>query len=88
MMKTKININWIKTRNNVSVTFYACVCVCVCVCAIPFTVKASSARGYNSRGQINNVVLKMFLSSAKFPHRYFSMKHRVFLTSHFILFTR
>ena len=49
-----------------------CVCVCVCVCLRPSTVKASSVWGWNSRGQINDVVLKTFLSSAKSLHRYFS----------------
>ena len=58
----------------------------VCVCLRASTVKASSVWGWNSTGQINDVVLKTFLSPAKFLHRYFSMKHQVFLTSHFILF--
>ena len=61
--------------------------VCVCVCLRPSTVKVSSVWGWNSRGQISDVVLKMFLSSAKSLHCYFSMKHRAFLTSCFILFT-
>ena len=64
------------------------VCVCVCVCLRPFTVKTSSVWiSWNVREQINNVVLKMFLSSAKSLHHYFKMKHQTFLTSHFILFT-
>ena len=53
--------------------------VCVFVCA--------SVWRLNSRGQINNVVLKTFLYSAKSLHRYFTTKHRAFLTSRFILFT-
>ena len=61
------------------------VCVCVCVCVHPSTVKVSSVWGWNSIGQINVVVLKTFLSSAKSLHHYFSMKHRAFLTSRFIL---
>ena len=65
--------------------FCVCVCVCVCVCLRPSTVKA--IWGWNSRGQINDFVLKTFLSSAKSLHRYFSMKHRAFLISRFILFT-
>ena len=43
--------------------------VCVCVCLRPSTEKASSVWIWNSRGQINDVVLNMFLSSAKFLHR-------------------
>ena len=38
------------------------------------------------QGQIKDAVLKIFLSSAKFLHRYFKMKHQVLLTSDFILF--
>ena len=56
------------------------VCVCVCVCLRPSTVNASSVWSWNSRGQINDVVLKTFLSSAKSLHRYFSIKHRALLT--------
>ena len=59
----------------------------VCVSLRLSTMKASYVRGWNSRGQINDVVLKTFLSSAKSLHRYFIMKHRAFLASHFILFT-
>ena len=61
---------------------------CVCVCLRPSTVKASSFWGWNSRGQINDVVLKTLFPSAKFPHRYFSMNHQAFLTSRFILFAQ
>ena len=64
-----------------------CVCVCVCVCLRPSTVNASSVWSWNSRGQINDVVLETFLSSTKSLHRYFSMKHRAFLTSRFIVLT-
>ena len=60
--------------------------VCVCVCFRPPTLKASSVWGWQSRVQINYVVLKTFFSSTKFLHRYFSMNHQAFLTSHFILF--
>ena len=59
----------------------------VCVCLLPSTMKVSSVWGWNSRKLINDVVLKTFLSSAKSLHRYFSMKHQVFLTGRFILFT-
>ena len=72
----------------------ACVCVCVCVCVHaclfvhPFTLKASYVWfSWNAREQINDVVLKTFLSSTKSLRRYFRMKHQAFLTSHFILFT-
>ena len=59
----------------------------VCV-SRPFAVKASSVwNSWNIREQIKDVVLKTFLSSAKSLHRYFRMKHRAFLTSHFNLFT-
>ena len=81
---------------------YLCVCVCVCVCARvcvcvgarararlrPFTVKASSVwNSWITREQINNVTVKMFISYAKFLHRYFGMQHLTFQTIHFILFT-
>ena len=69
-----------------------CVCVCVCVRARarlrPFTVKASSVwNSWITREQINNVTVKMFISYAKFLHRYFGMQHLAFQTIHFILFT-
>ena len=60
-------------------------CECVCVCLRLSTAKA--VWGPNSRRQIKNCVLKMFLYSAKSLHCYFSMKHRAFLISRFILFT-
>ena len=73
---------------------YLCVCVCVCVCMRararlrPFTVKASSVwNSWITREQINNVTVKMFISYAKFLHRYFGMQHLTFQTIHFILFT-
>ena len=76
----------------VFVCLCVCVCVCVCVCAClyirPFTVKTSSVWiSWNTSKQINDVMLKMFLSSAKFLHRYLRMKLQTFLTNHFILFT-
>ena len=52
------------------------VCACVCMCVL-----------LDSREQINNAVLKTFLSSTNSLHGYFSMKHRAFLTSRLILFT-
>ena len=71
---------------------YLCVCVCVCMRARarlrPFTVKASSVwNSWITREQINNVTVKMFISYAKFLHRYFGMQHLTFQTIHFILFT-
>ena len=65
-----------------------CVCVCVCVCTRTFTVKASSVWiSWTTREQINDVVLKTFISYAKSFHRYVRMKHLASLTGHFILFT-
>ena len=67
---------------------FVCVCVCVCVCVRLFTRKTSSVcTNWNFSEQINNVMLKAFLSYAKSPHCYFTMKYQTFLTSHFILFT-
>ena len=68
-----------------SVCVCVCVCVCVsvwvCVCLRPFTANASSVwNSWNFRKQINDVVLKTFLSSAKSLYRYFRMKHWAFLT--------
>ena len=58
-----------------------CVCVCVCVCLRPFSVKTSSVWvSWNAREQVNDIVLKTFLSSAKSLHRCFRMKHHAFLT--------
>ena len=45
-----------------------CVCVCVCVCLRPSIVKACYVWGWNSRGEINDVVLKTFLFSVKSLH--------------------
>ena len=61
-----------------------CVCVCVCVCVHVYILSPWRLHlflGWNSRGQINDLVLKTLLSSTKFLHRYFSMKHQAFLTS-------
>ena len=68
-----------------------CVCICVCVCLHPFHcvcvfMKASSVwNSWNVREQINDVVQKTFLFSAKSFHCYFRMKHQEFLSSQFIL---
>ena len=70
-----------------SASQFLLLCVRACVCLRPSIVKASSVWGWNSRGQINDVVLKTFLSSAKYLHRYFSMKHWAVLTGRFIQFT-
>ena len=60
----------------------------VCVCLRPSTMKASSVwNNWNASEQINHVMLKTCISSARSLHRYFRMKLRAFLTSHFILFT-
>ena len=58
------------------------------VCVRPFMVKASSVWiSWTAREQINDVVLKTFISYAKSFHRYFRMKRLTFQTSHFILLT-
>ena len=72
-----------------SFQFGVCVCVCVCVCLRPFTVKASLVWiSWDTREQINDVMLKKLISYVKSFHRYFLMHHLTltFLTSHFILF--
>ena len=52
-----------------------CVCVCVCVS----TVKASSVWiSWDTREQINDVVLKTLDSSAGSLHRYFGMQNLTF----------
>ena len=57
--------------------------VCVCVFHVHVTVKTSSVwNSWNVREQVNDVVLKTFLSSAKSFHRYFSTE-----PNHFILLT-
>ena len=62
--------------------------VCVCIYVRPFTMKASSVWiRWTTKKQINDVVLKTFISYAKSLHRYFRMKHLTFLTSHFTLLT-
>ena len=75
----------------VCVYVYVCVCICVCVCVhvcvSAFTVKVSSVWiSWDTREQINDVILKKLISSAKSLHRYFRMQHITCLTSHFILF--
>ena len=56
-----------------------CVCVCVCVCLRPSTAKASSVWiSWNTREQINNVLLKTLDSSAGSLHRYFGMQSLTF----------
>ena len=76
---------------SIYIYIYMCVCVfmCVwCVCVRPFAVKASSVWiSQTVREQINDVLLKKFISYAKSLHCQFRMKHLTFLTSHFILFT-
>ena len=42
---------------------------------------------WTTREQINDVMLKTLFTYAKSFHRSFRMKHLIFLTSHFILFT-
>ena len=77
-----LNNNKQKTKNEKTIYIEDLVCVCL----RPSTLKASSVWGWKSRVQINDVVLITLFSSAKFLHRYFSMNHQAFLTSHFILF--
>ena len=53
-----------------------CVRVCVCVCLHPSTVKASSVWiRWDTREQINNVMLKTLNSYADSLHRYFRMQN-------------
>ena len=78
---------------------HVCVCVCVCVCmhaciracvcvSRPLMVKASSVSNSSNVGeQINDVVLKTFLSSSKSLHHYFRMKYHACLLNHLIQFT-
>ena len=82
MILLKINHKCVQLkRNNVCLmplNTFAYVCV-----SRAFTVKTSSLwNSWNVREQINDVVLKTFLSFAKSLHHYFSTVH-----SHFILFT-
>ena len=54
--KNRISLNVI---SNISCQYVcACVSLFVCVCLRPSTVKVSSVSGWNSRGQINDVVLQ------------------------------
>ena len=76
--------------HNVLECFYAMCLYCerVCVCLRPSTVKASSVwNSWNASKQINDVMLKTCISSAKSLHRYFRVKLQTFQTRHFILFT-
>ena len=69
------------------VCVHACVHACVCV-SRPLMVKASSVSNSSNVGeQINDVVLKTFLSSSKSLHHYFRMKYHACLFSHFLQFT-
>ena len=78
--------NPLGTSCQLLVTF-VCVCVCVCVCLRPFTMKALSVWiSWDTREQINDVMLKTLISYAKSLHRYFRMQNLAFLSSHFILF--
>ena len=52
---------------------------CVCVCLSLSTVKASSVWiSWDTREQINDVVLKTLDSSSGSPHRYFGMQNLTF----------
>ena len=63
----------------VCVCVYVCVCVCVCVCLRPYTVKTSSVWiWWDSREQINDVMLKTLYSYANSLHRYFRMQNLTF----------
>ena len=90
MDELKLKLYWyLAFRRTVdSCCYRVCVCGCVCVCMfMSIHGEGFICLGLESRGQIMDVVLKTFLSSAKSLHRYFSIKHRAFLTSRFILFT-
>ena len=70
----QFNVNYLHT-----LSLSLCVCVCVCVCLRPSTVKALSVWiRWDTREQINDVVLKTLDSSAGFLHRYFGMQNLTF----------
>ena len=72
----QFNVNYLHT---LSLSLSVCVCVCVCVCLRPSTVKALSVWiRWDTREQINDVVLKTLDSSAGFLHRYFGMQNLTF----------
>ena len=67
------------TQTHYLVPGYVCVCVCVCVCLRPSTVKASSVWiKWDTKQQINDVVLKTLDSSAGSLHRYFGIQKLTF----------
>ena len=68
--------NFVSTNNNSRVLLILPVSVCVCLRLL--TLKASSVWiSWNPKEQINDVVLKTFLSSAKSLHRYFRMSTKI-----------
>ena len=55
------------------------VCVCMCVCVHPSTMEASSVWiRWDTREQINDVMLKILNSSAVSSHRYLRMQNLTF----------
>ena len=65
--------------------------VCVFLFLRPSTVKASSVwiswdTSWDTREQINNLMLNKLTSYANFLHRYFRIHHLTFLTSQVVLF--
>ena len=62
----------------------ACVCVCVCVCVFCVCVRPSAVKAlfvwirWDTREQINDVMLKTLNSSACSLHRYFGMQNLTF----------
>ena len=77
MTRFGIDLTWWYSRAR------ACVCVCVsvcgCVCLRPSTVKASSVWIiWDTREQINDVVLTTLDSSAGSLHRYFGVQNLIF----------
>ena len=68
------------------------VCVCVCVCTSVYVLSKAKASSvwisWDTREQINHVILKTLIPYAKSLHHYFRMQHLTFLTSHFILFAQ
>ena len=59
----------------------------MCVHSRPFTVKTSSVWiSWDTREQINHVMLKTLIFYVKSLHLYFRMQQLTFLTTQFILF--
>ena len=71
---------------HISAIARARVCLCMCVFTSIHRGASSVWISWDSREQINDVMLKTLISYAKLIHRYFGMQHLIFLSSHFSLF--